>query len=447
MNPHGFHVADRLRSWGRVERGAVSIARPQFLDSVPVLAAAAHAKGLSFLATGLGRSYGDSGLNFGHAAICMTGLDRVIVFDTETGVFRAEAGISLGEAIRRVVPQGWFLPTTPGTRFVTLGGAVANDVHGKNHHRAGSFGASVRRIGLFRLQDGLIELSPTENRELFAATIGGLGLTGIIMWVEIQLIRIGSSRLDVETIPFGDLDAFFELAQASERNFEHTVAWVDCTRRGAGFGRGVFTRGNWRDDAVLAVHDDRRRAVLPIDLPDFTINRLSLAAFNAFYYRLQASKPRVQIQTFSQTFYPLDAVGEWNRLYGKRGFFQFQCVTPMEAGIVPTKALLMAIAEAGEGSFLAVLKTFGDLPSPGLLSFPRHGVTLAIDFSNKGASTLALLSRLDRIVMAAGGRLYPAKDGRMPSDVFRAGYPMIERFEPWIDPGCSSNFWRRIHHG
>lgn len=447
MTPPGFHRTDRPQSWGRINRGAVSLARPRFLDEISPLASAARLAGSTLLATGLGRSYGDSGLNFGHAAIDMTGLDRVIAFDAETGVLRGEAGLSLSEVIRRVVPAGWFLPTTPGTRFVTLGGAVANDVHGKNHHHAGAFGVSVRRLGLWRSDKGLIELSHENNSELFAATIGGLGLTGVILWVEIQLVRIGSSRLDVETIPFAHLDEFLDLALESEERFEHTVAWVDCSRRGEGFGRGVFTRANWRSDALFAVHDDRRRASIPFDLPDLTINRLSVAAFNTLYYSLQASRPRLQVQTYTQAFHPLDAIGEWNRIYGGRGFYQFQCVTPFSAGMTPIRALLAATAEAGAGSFLTVLKTFGDRPSPGLLSFPRPGITLAIDFANRGDATLALLSRMDDIVMNVGGRLYPAKDGRMPPAMFRAGYPQLEQFVRWIDPACSSNFWRRMQHG
>jgi L-gulonolactone oxidase len=402
---------------------------------------------MSVLAVGLGRSYGDSGLNLDQAVIDMSHLDRVLAFDPATGVLRGEAGLSLSEIIRRVVPLGWFLPTTPGTRFVTLGGAVANDVHGKNHHRAATFGAWVRRLGLWRSDQGEMEISPAESPELFAATVGGVGLTGVILWVELQLVRIGGSRLDTETIPFANCDEFLEIARESEASFEHTVAWVDCSSRKAGLGRGIFTRGNWRADGVLTVHDDRRRAVLPMDLPGFALNPVTLSAFNALYYHLGASGPRHGIQTYAQAFHPLDTIGGWNRLYGPRGFFQFQCVTPMEAGMAPVANMLSAIAATGEGSFLAVLKTFGDKPSPGLLSFPRRGVTLAMDFANRGPATLALLARLDAIAAAAGGRLYPAKDGRMSPAMFKGGYPQLSRFIDRIDPAFSSSFWRRIHHG
>ena len=444
MGPAGHSATVEMRSWGRAHRGLQYRAAPRFTDEIPALVEASRAAGMSTLAVGLGRSYGDSGLNLGQAAIDASGLDRVLAFDSATGVLRAEAGASLSQIILRAAPHGWFLPTTPGTRFVTLAGAVANDVHGKNHHHAGTFGASVRRLGLYRSGQGLVEAAPGENADLFAATIGGLGLTGAILWVEFQLSRIGSCLIDVETIPFATPEEFFALAQESADGFEHTVALIDCT---SATGRGLFSRGNWRDDGVFTLHDDGRTPGLPIDLPGFALNPLSLRLFNQLYYRRGKSQPRIQAQHYAPVFYPLDAIRGWNRLYGSGGFYQFQCVTPIEAGVGPVKALLSEIADAREGSFLAVLKTFGDKASPGLLSFPRPGVTLALDFSNRGDRTLALLSRLDDIVMGAGGRIYPAKDGRAPPAAFMAGYPNLNQFAAWVDPAFSSSFWRRIHHG
>ena len=444
MELPGFRLTDALRSWGRVEAGPHYLAAPSFRDQPAGLLRAAQERGVSVLATGLRRSYGDSGLNLGAAALDMTRLDRLIAFDPATGVLRAEAGVSLGEVIRRLAPRGWFPPTTPGTRFVTLGGAVANDVHGKNHHRAGTFGSSVRALGLLRSDRGLVEIGPDREPELFAATVGGLGLTGAILWVEFQLSSIGSCWLDAETVPFGDLDGFFALAEESAALFEHTVAWVDCATPGA-VGRGIFNRANWRGDGRYDLHDDGVMKTLPVDLPGFALNPLTLRAFNALYYSRQAAKPRQAVQHYVEAFYPLDAIGGWNRLYGGRGFFQYQCVTPMAAGIAPVKALLAEIARAGQGSFLAVLKTFGERPSPGLLSFPQPGVTLALDFPNRGEATYRLLARLDDIVAEAGGRLYPAKDGRMPASLFASGYPDLARFTPHLDPAFSSSFWRRIH--
>jgi FAD/FMN-containing dehydrogenase len=432
-----------MRSWGRAFKGSTYLAEPSFQDEVADCLAAASREGLSCLATGLGRSYGDSGLNLNHAAIGMARLDRVLGFNAKTGVLRAEAGLSLSEVIRRVAPHGWFLPTTPGTRFVTLGGAVAHDVHGKNHHRAGAFGASVRSLGLLRSDRGLITIGPELEPELFAATVGGLGLTGLIVWVELQLAPVTSSFLDAETLIFGDLDEFFAINSESVAGFEHTVAWIDCLSA----GRGFYGRANWRQDGRIKLHDDRMRVSLPIDLPGFALNPLTLRVLNEAIFRRQQAGARRSVDHYTSAFYPLDAIGGWNRLYGSAGFYQYQCVTPMGAGIEPVRDLLKVISASGEGSFLAVLKTLGAKPSPGLLSFPQEGLTLAIDFSNRGLKTLELFARLDEIVAAAGGRIYPAKDGRMPPAMFAAGYPALPQFIERLDPAFSSSFWRRIKHG
>jgi L-gulonolactone oxidase len=377
----------------------------------------------------------------------MRGLDRVLAFDAARGVLRAEAGISLGEIIRRIAPHGWFPPTTPGTRFVTLGGAVANDVHGKNHHRAGSLGCSVRAIGLWRSDRGPLELSTDVEAELFAATIGGMGLTGAILWVELQLAPIGSAFLDQETIAFPHLDDFFALARESEAGFEHTVAWVDCTARGDAFGRGLFTRGNWRADGRLTLHDETPRLTLPVDLPNAALNPLSLKLFNTLYNARGKAKAGRSVDHYAGALYPLDAIGGWSRLYGRRGFFQYQCVIPSATAGDAVHDLLDQIARSGQGSFLAVLKTLGPRPSPGLMSFPIPGATLALDFPNLGDNVHALFDRLDDIVREAGGRLYPAKDGRMPPAMLRSGYPNLERFAKLRDPSFSSSFWRRSVHG
>jgi L-gulonolactone oxidase len=442
----GLQLTEHPLSWGRVLKGPVFLGAPRFVDQVPALMADASRERLSCLAIGLSRSYGDSGLNLHHAAISMGHLDRVIAFDREAGILRAEAGLTLSDAIRRVAPHGWFLPTTPGTRLVTFGGAVANDVHGKNHHRAGTFGTNVRRIGLIRSDRGLVELGPNDEPELFQATIGGLGLTGAIVWVEIQLARIESCFLDSESIPFNTLDDFARLAQDSAADHEHTVAWVDTSTALRGRARGVFTRSNWRRDGRFDLHDDAKRLSLPMDFPAFALNRLSLRVLNEFFFWRFSSPPRRRAEHYGKAFHPLDAIGGWNRLYGGRGFYQFQCVTPTEAGVEPIGEMLAEIAASGQGSFLTVLKTFGDRPSPGLLSFPRPGCTFAIDFANHGEATYRLLSRLDAITAAAGGRLYPAKDGRMPPAMMAAGYPALERFCGSIDPAFSSSFWRRVHH-
>jgi FAD/FMN-containing dehydrogenase len=426
-------------SWGRVVRERQRVARPQFRDQIPSLLSDPSRN--HKLAVGLRRSYGDSCLNGLGALIDATGLDRFILFDPTTGRLKAEAGVSLSEILKLVVPHGWFLPTTPGTRFVTLGGAVANDVHGKNHHRAGAFGTRVLAVGLQRSDRGHLTLTADAEPDLFCATIGGIGLTGIIEWIELQLSRIGSAFLDVEILPFDSLEEFWSVAAKSVGPYEHTVAWIDCTRRR---GRGVFTRANWAESAGLAAHDDSSSRSVPFDFPEFALNGLSVAAFNEFYYCLNRMKRPRQTQHYSTYFYPLDAVLNWNRLYGARGILQYQCVVPSGEERVALPALLAEIAGSGQASFLAVLKTFGNETSPGLLSFPRPGTTLALDFPNHGAATLALMGRLDAIVREARGALYPAKDGRMPADMFRLSFPQWETLARLKDPGVSSDFWRRV---
>lgn len=432
-----------MTSWGRVRRLRASLATPAFLDQIPRVLNAEP--GRKLLGVGLGRSYGDSGLNEGGAVVDMTALDRVIAFDPQTGIIRAEAGLSLSELLRIVVPHGWFLPTTPGTRFVTLGGAVANDVHGKNHHAAATFGAAVRRLCLHTSTAGALEISPAGNSDLFRATVAGLGLTGLIAWVEVQLVRIPGAYLGAENVAFTGYAEFAAIARESAASHEHTVAWIDCTTGEDGKStRGLFSRANWLPDGLYHIHDDRTRAAVPFQMPGFTLNPLSLKAFNTLYYhagRLKQGRQRVHYAPF---FYPLDAVRNWNRVYGGAGFYQYQCVVPPAAADVAIPAMLGEIARSGQGSCLAVLKTFGDKPSPGLLSFPMEGVTLALDFPNRKARTHRLFERLDAIVAEAEGRLYPAKDGRMPQALFRAGYPELERFSTHIDPQFRSDFWRRM---
>jgi FAD/FMN-containing dehydrogenase len=439
-----FVPSDDLVSWGRVLRARHAVARPQWRDEVPALLGEGTEAGRKLLAIGLRRSYGDSGLNPDGAVIDMGVLDRAIAFDPETRLLRAEAGMSLDALLALLVPRGFFLPVMPGTQFVTLGGAVANDVHGKNHHRAGTLGRWVRRLGLMRSDGGTVELGPDDSSGLFAATIGGLGLTGLIAWVEIEVIPLASAMMEVETIPFATLDEFFPLAVESDGAFDYTVAWIDCLAGGSALGRGLFSRARHSAAGPLVLPKKRPGPSLPVDLPGFVLNGLTVKAFNELYYRngrRKAGRATVPYQPF---FYPLDRIGGWNRLYGRRGFYQYQSVVPPEAARDATRAMLEAISAAGEGSFLAVLKTFGDRPSPGMLSFPRLGTTLALDFANRGASTLKLMGRLDTIVREVGGRLYPAKDGRISAAMFRAGYPNWENFARHIDPGFSSSFWRRV---
>ena len=433
----------RVSSWGNTSRAEHALIE---LESrfAPFPAGPPAVPLLPF---GNGRSYGDCCLNPGGALVRMRRLDRFIGFDRERGILECEAGVLLEEILRVAVPAGWFLPVTPGTRLVTVGGAIANDVHGKNHHRAGTFGCHVRRFTLLRSDRGLLECSPTENPELFSATIGGLGLTGLILSAEVVLRPIRGSWLDVETIPFAGIDEFLQLSAESDRTHEYTVAWIDCGAVGRRLGRGIFQRGDHApgEPPQSSGHGRQRKPLeIPFVPPVSAINRASARAFSILYYHRQRARAGRRLLPYEPFFYPLDGLGSWNRLYGPGGFHQYQCVIPAAAARESLQALLREISEARVGTFLSVLKGFGERKSPGLLSFPQPGVTLAVDFPAAPARTASLLARCDGIVAAAGGRLYPAKDGRMPGALYRAGYSRWREFAPFVDSRCSSGFWRRV---
>ena len=393
-----------------------------------------------------GRSYGDSGLNENGIALDVSHLKRFIAFDEQAGLLRCEAGLSLAEILEVIVPRGWFLPVTPGTKFVSVGGAIANDVHGKNHHVAGTFGCHVTCFELLRSDGTHVLCSPTENSELFQATIGGLGLTGVILWAEFHLLSINGPYIDMERIRYTSLKEFLQLAADSDKNFEYTVAWVDCMTGGAQLGRGIFMRGNHeRSGRYTAKHSVKKLSLaVPLDMPSFVLNPLSMKAFNTAYYHSQASKRVRKVIPYEPFFYPLDSIHEWNRMYGKRGFMQYQFVIPFDNGYAVMHEILERINRSGEGSFLTVLKQFGERRSPGLLSFPRPGLTLALDFANNGPRTLHLFDELDRVVGQSGGVVYPAKDAHMSPESFQQYFPQWQTFAQYIDPQFSSSFWRRV---
>ncbi|MDF3982434.1 FAD-binding oxidoreductase [Luteibacter sp. PPL554] len=393
---------------------------------------------------GNGRSYGDSCLNSGGTLLHTRGLDRFIAFDPREGRLECEAGVLFSDILDYVVSQGWFLPATPGTRFVTVGGAIANDVHGKNHHRAGTFGHHVESLVL-QLTDGRrLQCSPSEHADLFYATIGGLGLTGVIVTAAFQLRRISSPWMATESRRFGQLTDFFTLSEESEKDYEYTVAWIDCTRTGKQLGRGIFSRANHVPARREIRAAAQRPLTMPLTPPFSLVNPASLKAFNWLYYHKQRSAVIHDTVHYEPFFYPLDGIAHWNRMYGPSGFLQYQCVIPPTGAYAVTSELLATIARSGEGSFLAVLKQFGTRPSRGLLSFPRPGTTLALDFRNQGRKTLELLNRLDAIVDEAGGAVYPAKDARMSAERFRRYFPAWQTFLAFRDPGLNSDFWRRV---
>jgi FAD/FMN-containing dehydrogenase len=373
----------------------------------------------------------------------MLPLDRIISVDWETGVLRAEPGITLEQILQVAIPRGWMLPVTPGTKYATLGGAIANDVHGKNHHVRGTFGRHVRAFGLLRSDGSQSECMPRFNEALFSATIGGLGLTGLIVWAEIQLMPIRSSKIDVTSIRFGNLDGFFALSEELDPLHEYSVAWVDCLSRGAALGRGIFMVGDHAAHGPLEV-DRRKKRTVPLTPPVSPINGLTLRAFNELYYRRQR-RERTQTRVgYDAYFYPLDSLLEWHRIYGRPGFQQYQCVVPTVNARDATREILEAISSSGTGSFLAVLKRCGDIASPGLLSFPLAGTSLALDFPQHEARNNRLFATLDGIVREAGGRLYPAKDAHMSGADFRAAYPQWQQLEAHRDPAMLSRFWERM---
>jgi FAD/FMN-containing dehydrogenase len=370
-------------------------------------------------------------------------LDRFVSFNRQSGVIVAESGITLDEVNKLVIPNGWFLPVSPGTKYATLGGAVANDVHGKNHHVRGTFGRHVKRFGLVRSDSLPIVCSPIENAILFAATIGGLGLTGVIDWIEFQLVPIDSSLMDVTTIRFNSLAQFFSLSKELDSQHEYSVAWVDCLATGASAGRGVFIVADHAKTGGVQQSVEKKLSV-PVNLPFSAINPLTLRLLNFSYYHRHPSGRHQRIVSYDPFFYPLDRVLHWNRVYGRKGFQQYQCIIPDSNAEPAIRELLKTIAETKRGSFLAVMKKCGDLSSPGLLSFPMPGLSLALDFPQQASFNEELFPRLDALLREAGGRLYPAKDAHMSGEDFRAFYPNWEKVEALRDPVLTSRFWNRV---
>jgi FAD/FMN-containing dehydrogenase len=429
-------------SWGRYPAAThAEVYKPAWDDQIAnVFETAPDA---SLLPYGLGRSYGDSCLNADRGLVDCRRLNRILGFDESTGMLRCESGVTFSDIIKVFLPKGWFLPVTPGTQFVTVGGAIANDVHGKNHHCAGTFGAHVRQMGVHRSDHGVVVCSPELNSDLFRATVGGLGLTGMIGWTEIQMRRVAGPWMDAELTAFQSLQSFLDLSRDSDGRFEYTVAWLDCF---AGRKlRGVFFRGN-HSTAADKEFRPKHGPKLPITLPEWLLNRFTVKAFNSAYYRFHAAKSGTSLVPYDSFFYPLDSVRQWNLLYGKSGFLQYQCVIP-EENLGAFEELLERIARSGMGSFLGVLKRFGNVPPAGMLSFPRPGLTLALDFAMRGERTLELMRSLDEVVLGSGGALYPAKDARMSPELFESSFPQWRSFVPYIDPKMSSSFWRRVTEG
>lgn len=434
---------EKLLSWGRYPHLLQTSHTCHWRDSLIKELKSIHNQHGLTLAYGNGRSYGDSCLAVSSHVIDMRPLDRFISVNWATGVLTAEAGVSLESILKLVIPRGWFLAVTPGTKYITLGGAIANDVHGKNHHIRGTFGCHVKRFSLLRSDAEKIICSLEENADLFAATIGGLGLTGIIEWAEIQLQPIQSSKIQHTVERFNSIDEFFKLSAELDLQNEYTVSWIDCSNNGKTIGRGVYMAGNFATNGSLKVETTKHLNV-PITPPISLINSLSLRIFNELYWRKHPAKRTQHLVGYEPFFYPLDSVLNWNRIYGRRGFQQYQCLIPENQAEPTIRVLLETIAKSGAGSFLAVLKRCGNIQSPGWLSFPQPGTTLALDFPHNKQLTTKLFPRLDTIVREAGGRLYPAKDAHLSGEDFRRTYPAWEKLEQLRDPALCSCFWQRV---
>ena len=396
----------------------------------------------SLLTYGNGRSYGDSCLNGAGRLIDMQAWNQITEFDPDSGLLTADAGILLSDVIAHVAVDGWFPAVVPGTQFVTLGGAIANDIHGKNHHLAGSFGCHVEMLTLLR-SDGVIhQCSAASEPDLFAATIGGMGLTGLILSATIRLMRIGSLAVEQSATPFDTLGEYFDLAPEVDRANYYAVAWIDQLAGGARSGRGVLLAGNHAADNEFRADRPGRRLSVPFQPPCNLLSTPFLKLFNRAYYWMQARKPQSSVP-YQQFFFPLDGVRNWNRLYGPNGLLQHQSVVPEEAAREIVPLLLAEARQAGHASFLTVLKRFGTMPSPGLLSFPRPGYTLTLDFPDKGSVTHSLFDRLDAIALDAGGAINSYKDARMAPETFARSFPNWGALEALRDPVFLSDFWRR----
>ncbi len=432
--------------WGRYPRTDQTVERPEKASQLGL------GEG-STLARGQGRSYGDAALNSQGTVTLTERLDRFLEFDEASGLLKVEGGATLKQVLETMVPKGWFLPVTPGTKHSSIGGCVAADVHGKNHHRDGSFGQHLTSLDMVLADGSRVVCSPTELSDVYWATIGGMGLTGIVESATLRLIPVETAYMKVRHRKAGNLEVAFNLMEDEKYDDKYSVCWIDCLSQGATMGRSVLITGHHASKGEVPLmshaplqHKPRRVKRFKRDWPGFALNPWSIRLFNSLYYARQGSRGEFR-EDYDTFFYPLDRFNDWNRMYGKRGFVQYQFVVPKEhAQKGVTKAIQM-LSKSGRASFLAVLKRMGP-PSQGLLSFPMDGYTLALDIPLTNDLT-DFLKKLDDVVLEHGGRVYLAKDSRLPADTFRKMYPRLEEFlkvKRSVDPGnrFTSDLARRL---
>jgi decaprenylphospho-beta-D-ribofuranose 2-oxidase len=438
-----------LSGWGRYPRGQASVICPeQISEAVP------PTEGRT-IARGQGRSYGDAALSAGGIVMLTERLSRFLSFDEKKGLLTAQAGTTLAEVIKEFLPRGWFPAVVPGTKAVSLGGCVAADIHGKNHHRDGAFGAHLKEIEMVLADHSRLRCSAETESQLFWATVGGMGLTGIITEVALQLVPVASSYLVVQHHQARDLDQSFEMLADRAWDDHYTVVWVDCLAKAGQLGRGVLMRGHHAslEDLPPRLRERpfaRLRSPYNVgfDFPSWVLNAAGIRVFNELYYRLQSRRTQSFIADHDSFFFPLDRVGDWNRMYGKRGFVQYQCVLPTAVAHTGMRSVLEALAASSQSSFLSVLKRFGPAGA-GLLSFPIEGYTLSLDLPVGDPDLFPFLDRLDDIVLKHGGRVYLAKDARLKPETFREMYPRLDEWlavKRKVDPEnrFSSDLARRL---
>ncbi|MBI2422117.1 MAG: FAD-binding oxidoreductase [Candidatus Hydrogenedentes bacterium] len=418
----------RLSGWGRLNPELCSVHRPEKHRTVRE---AVEQAGGTLLARGLGRSYGDAAVNGGGGVVDMTRLNRLLAFDAESGVVECEAGVSLADLVAAFLPRGWFLPVTPGTKFVTVGGAIAHDIHGKNHHRDGTFGQFVREFKLLIANGETISCSRKENQDVFWATIGGAGLTGIILSASVRLQPVESAYYLVDYRRAKNLEDALRIFAETDEKYQYSVAWIDCLARGGSLGRSVLMLGNSAPVSALPAHlrnnplcpREKRKTNVPVDMPELLLNPLSMKIYNTLFHARNPERDGAVVD-FDTYYYPLDSVHNWNRLYGKRGFAQFQATVPPE-GVAALVQILERISATKSG-FLGVLKAMGE-QNEGLLSHPIKGYTLTLDIPNHGKLG-PFLHGLDEILLAHGGRIYLAKDAVSRPETLEAMYPRLKQF-------------------